>query len=179
MHLRLVRAAQRSHPQRRLNDDGMKAAKGFVALFFATLFLYITVYGGCMAYRRRGGPWAVTQDKLPDGTPVMKIEHHVILSGGPVTLTFPGESAPTRFTNAPYQRIFSQPNTNIFPYGPVEFLDTTFLPGSVAMDVFGHVVEIVPRTLYLDGRELGWVPGTNIVVPATGKIPQDERPKRK
>lgn len=162
-----------------MNDDGTKAAKGFVALFFATLFLYITFYGACMAYRQRGGPWAVTQDKLPDGTPVMRIEHHRLLVGGPVTLTFPGETAPARFTNAPYLRVFSRPNTNIFPYGPVEFLDTTFLPGSVALDVFGHVVEMVPRTLYLDGRELGWVPGTNIVVPTTGKVPREMRPKRK
>lgn len=164
---------------RQLNDDGMKAAKGFVALFFATLFLYITVYGGCMAYQRRGGPWAVTQDKLADGTPLLKIEHHVLLAGGPVTLTFPGETAPARFTNAPYLRIFSQPNTNIFPYGPVVFLDTTVLPGSVAMDVFGHLVEMVPRTLLVDGHEVGWTPGTNIVVPMTGKIPPEQRPKRK
>lgn len=175
----LVRAASRLHNGFLLNDDGLKAAKGFVALFFATLFLYITIYGGCMAYRRRGGPWAVTQDKLPDGTPVMRIEHHVILSGGPVTLTFPGETAPARFTNAPYLRVFSQPNTNIFPYGPVEFLDNTFLPGTVALDVFGHVVEFVPRTLYLDGREVGWLPGTNIVVPMTGKLPVEKRPKRR
>ncbi|MEN9674223.1 MAG: hypothetical protein RIS76_119, partial [Verrucomicrobiota bacterium] len=117
--------------------------------------------------------------KLADGTPLLKIEHHVLLAGGPVTLTFPGEAAPARFTNAPYQRIFSQPNTNIFPYGPVVFLDTTVLPGSVAMDVFGHLVELVPRTLYVDGHEVGWTPGTNIVVPMTGKIPPEQRPKRK
>ncbi|MBN8245917.1 MAG: hypothetical protein J0L84_00575 [Verrucomicrobia bacterium] len=168
-----------AQPPARVNDDGTRAAKGFVGLFIATLFLYITFYGGCMAYRGRGGPWAVTQDKLADGTPVLRIEHHKILSAGAVTLTFPGETAPARFTNAPYRRIFSQPNTNIFPYGPVEFLDTTFLPGSVALDVFGHIVELVPRTLYLDGRDLGWTPGTNILVPMTSKIPPEARPKRK
>ena len=162
-----------------MNDDGVKAAKTFVGLFFATLFIYITGYGGCMAYRHRGGPWAVTQDKQSDGTPLMKVEHHRVLASGPVTLTFPGETAPSRFTNAPYQRVFSMPNTNIFPYGPILFLDTTILPGSVAFDVFGHIVEILPRTMILDGREIPWIPGTNIAVPATGKIPADQRPKRK
>jgi hypothetical protein len=49
----------------------------------------------------------------------------------------------------------------------------------VAFDVFGHIVEILPRTLKLDGREVPWVPGTNITVPTTGKIPLEQRPKRK
>jgi len=175
----LVRAAPLTQAVRPVNDDGTRAAKRFVGLFFATLFLYITFYGACTAYRRKGGPWAVTQDKLPDGTPVLRIEHHRILADGPVTLTFPGETAPARFTNAPYQRVFTLPNTNTFPYGPVEFLDTTFLPGSVALDVFGHLVELVPRTLYLDGRDVGWTPGTNLVVPKTSKVPREARPQRK
>jgi hypothetical protein len=148
-------------------------------MFLATLFLYITLYGGCMAVRRKGGPWVITQDKLPDGTPIVQIEHHRILSNGPVTLRFPGEVAPARFTNHPLQRIYSQPNTNILPYGPVVFLDTTFLPGNVTLDVFGHLVEMVPRTLYLDGKDVGWVAGTNIVLSPTNKLPVEARPKPK
>ncbi|MFM7102158.1 MAG: hypothetical protein ACKO3N_13415, partial [Verrucomicrobiota bacterium] len=35
-------------------------ARRVVLGFLATLFVYITVYGGCQAMRRRGGPWAVT-----------------------------------------------------------------------------------------------------------------------
>lgn len=148
-------------------------------MFIGTLFLYITFYGGCMAYRHKGGPWAITQDKLPDGTPIVKIEHHRILSNAPVILHFPGEVAPARFTNHPLLRIYSQPNTNTLPYGPVVFLDTTFLPGNVTLDVFGHLVEMVPRTLYIDGKEVGWNPGTNITLSPTNKLPTDVRPKWK
>lgn len=150
-----------------------------IGLFLATLFLYITIYGGCMAVRRRGGPWRITQDKLSDGTPIVKIEHHRILSNGPVTLRFPSETAPARFTNHPLLRIYTQPNTNALPYGPVLFLDTTFLPGNVTLDVFGHLVEIVPRTLYLDGRDVGWFPGTNMTLSPESKLPVEVRPKPK
>ncbi len=162
-----------------MNEDGIKAAKAFAALFFVTLFLYITLYGGCMAVRQRGGPWVMFQDKLPDGTPVVRLEHHKLLPSHGVTLTFPGEQAPSRFTNAPLMRVFNNPNTNILPYGPIEFLDVTFLPGTVAVDVFGHLIEAVPRTLFIDGREIPWVEGTNIVVPPTGKLTPEKRPKRK
>ncbi len=187
-----------------MNDEGTKAVKAFAAIFFATLFLYVTLYGGCMAVRQRGGPWVMFQDKLADGTPVVRIAHHKLLPGeirdenleasaltearrrdvphdrgGGVTLTFPGEQAPSRFTNAPLMRVFNNPGTNALPYGPVEFLDVTFLPGTVAVDVFGHLIEFIPRTLFIDGREIPWVNGTNIVVPMTGKLPPDQRPKRK
>lgn len=161
-----------------MNEESTKAVRGFVGIFLATLFLYITFYGACTAIRRKGGPWVITQDKAPDGTPVVRLEHHTIIGDGQaVTLRFPGEQAPARFTNAPFRRIYSLPNTNSLPYGPVEFLDVTFLPGTIAFDAFGHLVEMVPRTLFLDGREIPWVPGTNIVVDAAMKLPPEQRPK--
>ena len=162
-----------------MNDDGTRAVRTVIGLFVATLFFYITVYGGCMAYRRQGGPWAITQDKAPDGTPIIRIEHHRILSNAPVTLRFPGEVAPARFTNHPLLRIYSQPNTNALPYGPVVFLDTTFLPGNVTLYVFGHLVEMIPRTLFIDGKDVGWNPGTNISISPDYKLPVEVRPKPK
>lgn len=163
-----------------MNRDGTKAAKAFVGIFFATLFLYVTFYGACAATRRKGGPWVVTQDRLPDGTPVLRIEHHRILGlSNTVSLVFPGERAPERFTNAPLRRIYTMPVTNALPFGPTEFVDVTFLPGTVALDAFGHLVEMVPRTLYLDGHEVPWVPGTNITVLPATKLGREKRPERK
>ncbi len=161
-----------------MNDDSIQLARKAARSFFAVLFLYITGYSGCMLVRQRGGPWVVTEDKLTNGTPVVVLEHHKLLAGGPVTLTFPGETAPSRFTNAPYRRIFRTPNTNDLPYGHVEYVDITYLPGTVAFDAFGHLVEMVSRTLYLDGQEVAWTPGTNLVVRPEGKLPIEKRPKR-
>ena len=162
-----------------MNDEGSKAIRNLIAIFIATLFLYITGYGGCTALRRRGGPWVVIQGRDTAGQPWMRIAQHRILGDHDVTLLFPGEIPPARFTNDPYLRVFNSPNTNGLPYGPIPFVDVTFFPGTVAVDVFGHLVELVPRTLYLDGREIPWVPGTNIVVSREGKLPPEKRPVRK
>ena len=156
--------------------------RAFGGIFVATMVLYVTLYGGCEAIRSRGGPWVVFQEKAADGTPVVRLEHHKLLAAGPVTLTFPGEQAPARFTNSPYMRIFRTPNTNTLPYGNVVFVDIanpTGLPGTVVMDVFGHLLEIQPHQFFLDGHAVAWVPGTNIVVPTTGKLPLEQRPQRK
>ncbi len=162
-----------------MNDDSIQLARKAAKSFFAVLFLYITGYSGCMLVRQRDGPWVVTEDKLTNGTPVVLLEHHKLLAGGAVTLSFPGEQAPERFTNAPYRRIFRTPNTNDLPYGPVEYADVTFLPGTIAFDAFGHLIEIVSRTLYLDGREIAWTSGTNLVVQPGDKLPPASRPKRR
>ena len=148
-----------------MNEEGHQAVKKFVGIFVGTMVLYVTIYGGCEAVRRRGGPWVVFQDKAADGTPVVRVEHHRLLAAGPVTLTFPGEQAPARFTNAPFMRVF---NSN-----------PTGFPGTVVFDAFGHLLELQPHRLFLDGRELPWVPGTNIVVPTAGKLPLGQRPQRK
>ena len=75
-------------------------------------------------------------------------------------------------------RIFRDPNTNDLPYGPVEFADVTFLPGTIAFDAFGHLIEMVPRTLYLDGKEVAWNGETNVVVHPQDRLPMEKRPKR-
>ena len=162
-----------------MNDEGTKAVRNFGVVFIATLFLYVTIYGGCAAARQRGGPWVVIQGKGAGGEPWVRIAHHRVLGTNEVTLRFPGEVAPARFTNDPYTRIFNTPNTNALPYGPTPFVDVTFFPGTVAIDVFGHLIEMVPRTLYHDGREIPWVPGTNMVVSTEGKLPPEKRPVRK
>ena len=171
------RRAASALPSARLNRDGTKAARAFVGIFFTTLFLYVTFYGACAASRRKGGPWVLTQDRLADGTPVLRIEHHLLIGvSNVVSITFPGERAPERFTNAPLRRIYSLPTTNALPFGPVEFVDVTFLPGTIALDAFGHLVELVPRTLFLDGHEIPWTPGTNIVANPANKLPREKRP---
>jgi hypothetical protein len=145
------------------SPEAEKTLRKFFGVFIATLFLYITIYGGCEAYRSRGGPWNITFDVLPGGTPQLRIEHPRILPGGPVKIDFPGEVAP-RVTNGPITYVYRRPNTNSTPFGPVIFVDTTTLPGNVTLNAFGHVVEMVPRTLFVNLHEVPWSSGTNMVL---------------
>ena len=161
-----------------MNDEGSKAVRNLIAIFIATLFLYITGYGGCTAVRQRGGPWVVIQGKDPSGQPWMRIAQHRILGDRDVTLVFPGEMAPARFTNDPFQRVFNSPNTNSLPYGPIPFVDVTFFPGTVALDAFGHLIEMVPRTLFVNFREVAWGSETNMTLLPEGN-PSPERLKVK
>jgi hypothetical protein len=160
-----------------LNNDPSPEAertlRKFFGIFIATLFLYVTIYGGCQAYRVRNGAWQITFDKLPDGTPQLRIDHPRILHAGPVSLNFPGEIAP-RVTNGPITYVYNRPDTNSTPFGPIFFLDTTQLPGTIALNAFGHVVEMVPRTLFLDMAEVPWTSGTNITLSATNKPSPDK-----
>jgi hypothetical protein len=52
------------------------------------------------------------------------------------------------------------------------FQDTTFLPGTVVIQTFGHEIQLLPRVLTLDRAEHPWRPGeviflTNQPSPAT------------
>jgi hypothetical protein len=42
------------------------------------------------------------------------------------------------------------------------FLDTTFLPGTVALSLFGHEVQLLPRVLTIDKVEKAWRSGETI-----------------
>lgn len=159
------------------SPEAEKALRKFFGVFIGTLFLYVTIYGGCQAYRVRNGAWQLTFDRLADGTPQLRIEHPKILGSGPVALSFPGENAP-RVTNGPITWVYRGPDTNTTPFGPIVFLDTTQLPGTIAINAFGHAVQMVPRTLQVDFQEIPWTSGTNIVLQASAK-PDPERLKPK
>ncbi len=155
-----------------MNDDFEKAFRKVFGLFLLTLFAYVTVFGACQAYRRRDGAWTITFDRGSDGTPVLRIEQPKLLAAGAVSLSFPGE-LPNR-TDLPITAVFNYPITNAMPFGPVIFVDTSQLPGVVTLNVFGHAVEIFPRTLRLDFQEIPWTPGTNIIAAASAKPPAEK-----
>lgn len=148
-------------------EDLPASVKRVFVMFVATLFGYVTLYGGCQLVRRRGGPWNLTYAMASNGVPELRIEHPKLLGPQPVVLSFPGEK-PGR-TDLPITAVFSVPITNAMPFGPVIFVDNSLLPGTVAVNCFGHVVELVPRTLFVDMKEVPWTPGAHIVLSPTNK----------
>jgi hypothetical protein len=161
-------------PSGALNDttpEAEKATKRFAVLFVATLFAYITIYSGCEMWRLRGGAYTLRFDLATNGTPILQLQHRRLLPGGPMTLTFPGESAP-RLTNPPVLLSYDKPYTNDTPFGPMVFINTTDLPGTLALNAFGHAVELIPRRVLLDFAEIPWVSGTNVVVGTNKPSPE-------
>ena len=76
--------------QNDLPPDAERTLKKFFGIFIGTLFLYVTIYGGCEAYRVRNGAWHLTFDKQPDGTPILRIDQRI---AGPDTWrTLPARS---------------------------------------------------------------------------------------
>ena len=69
-------------------------------------------------------------------------------------------------TNAPQPIRFEHGRVAPFdlPFGKCVFLDTLYLPGTVAMEAFGHSIQVLPRTLTIDRVEHPWMSGEKILL---------------
>jgi len=100
--------------------------------------------------RTRKGPWEVTFTTNANGYAEIVVQQPTLgLSN--VHITFAEE----RPTNGLGATRFDRPLQQL-PFGKTKFEDLTYLPGSVTFDFFGHEVELLPRTLYLNRQERGW-----------------------
>ena len=127
-------------------------ARHLIVGFVLALLLYLAGFYLIEHYRNVKGPWRVTFRADTQGQPSIAISH-AQLNISNVTLAFQGEHV-SQF-NSETTLFFDQPKTNV-PFGKVLFLDTTFLPGTVTFDLFGHEIELRPRTLVVDLREVAW-----------------------
>lgn len=128
--------------------------------FGLALLLYAAAFWWIEHLRHRKGAWEVAFTTT-NGAPALVV-HQPQLGVTNVTLWFPGKS----FTNAPATLRFemARPVPFELPFGQCIFLDTTFLPGTVTMRLFSHELELLPRTLILDHREVPWSAGAVIPV---------------
>jgi hypothetical protein len=94
-----------------------------------------------------------------------------------VQLVFVGE----RLTNSPGVVRFDRPLQPI-PFGKTKFEDLTYLPGSVVFNFFGHEVELLPRTMYVNRKERAWSNGPIHLLTPAEKLPESalvERGKKR
>ncbi len=129
-----------------------RLAKHLIVGFVFALLLYLVGFGLIEHYRNVKGPWRVSFRADSQGQPSISVSHPQ-LNISNVTLVFQGEQISNITSEATVH--FDQPKTNV-PFGKVLFLDTTFLPGTVTLDLFGHEVELRPRTMVVDLREVAW-----------------------
>ncbi len=134
-----------------MKSDGFP--KHLLIAFGMALLGYILLYSCDRHVRSRKGAWEFTFASSANGEPVLTIDQpHYGISK--VRILIEGETF-----DGPTKRLrFDRPGISI-PFGETIFFDTTYLPGSVTFDLFGHEVEVLPRTLILNFNEHPWKVG--------------------
>ena len=134
--------------------------------FVVVLFFYFAAYHWLQHRQTRKGPWEVTFTTDAAGNPSITI-YQPKLNISSVELVFPGEKFAQ--TNLAQPVSFNRVDATV-PFGKVLFLDLMFLPGTVTLDLFGHEVELLPRTLILNKKEHPWRSDSVLELVATNKL---------
>ena len=144
--------------------------RGLLKLFVLTLALYVCGFYGLEHIRDRKGPWVVTFDANAS-QPTMTIDQMALginsfkiifenvntngLASGkvrfddPILNAQPMDKTPESSQELK-QRAFS------VPFGECIYQDLMFLPGVVTMNLLGHEIELMPRTLVIDKKQIPW-----------------------
>ncbi|MDB6108485.1 MAG: hypothetical protein JWR69_235 [Pedosphaera sp.] len=147
--------------------------KHFVWAFAIALVLYVIAYTFIENRRTRNGPWQVSFIQENAGPPTLIIDEPK-LNITNVRIAFPNKSS-TR-TNAIW--LFSRPKQVPFdvPFGSCIFEDTTFQPGTVVFNAFGHEIQLIPRTLTIDGKEYPWKSESTLTLTNRGILLDPAKP---
>ena len=152
--------------------------KSIALLFVAVLGLYLATFYGIERARLRKGPWEVDFQTNGSGN-AMVVVSQPRLGLAAVKIVFHGEH-PTA-TNLPARVSFDRVKLPT-PFGRVIYEDLTFLPGVVTFDLFGHEIELLPRTLIANKRQVPWQSGATVDLWPTNKPaepPQPPKPKNR
>jgi len=131
------------------------------------LLLALAIYIGGFKFdqhlRTRRGPWQVTFTSDHSGAPAIIINQPKLAIAN-LEIVFAGETT----TNAPGTVAFDFPEKPM-PFGKVKFEDLTYLPGTVTFDFFGHEIELIPRTLYINRKARPWQGNATITLTPADK----------
>jgi hypothetical protein len=147
-------------------------AKSIALLFFAVLGLYLAVFFGIERARQHKGPWEVDFQANTPGNPTLIVSHPK-LGLRDVKIVVHGEIA----TNAGGQVSFDKVKQPV-PFGKVIYEDLTFLPGVVTFDLFGHEIELLPRALIANKKQVAWKSGVTVELWPTNKPAEPPHPPR-
>jgi hypothetical protein len=130
------------------------ALRQFLIAFIIAVVAYGVLYTVIENKRNRKGPWLVTFGQVKGAPAIFINQPQVGITN--VTLIFEGQTAAGSPAPPPVNFALARIVPFDVPYGKVIFLDTTFLPGTVTMQLFGHEIELLPRVLILDHSKHPW-----------------------
>ena len=149
--------------------------KTVVATFLLAVVFYVLAWSWMKQRQTGKGPWQVDFSTNSAGVPQLTIaEPQLGISN--VAVQFAGEHLAS--TNGTGAVSFAKPKMPV-PFCEVIYDDLMFQPGVVTLDCFGHLVEMAPRALGLNGAGVPWTNGTTHVLSSTNKMPAEVRKKLK
>ncbi len=146
--------------------------KGVVVIFLLTLAFYLAGFYGIEYLRHRKGPWVITFLTGTNGQPSIVI-YQPKLDIESVSIAMPGEK--TTLTNLSKRIVFDRPRQPI-PFGATIHEDLLSFPGVLTFNFFGHFVEILPRVLNLDHKEIEWKRTAAYQLSPTNKVLLKKKP---
>lgn len=131
----------------------------FILLFGLVLVGYVLVFGWIERRRVAKGPWEVTFSAAAGRAQL--IINQTNLNIRDVRISFPEVTAPS---NTIEHIAFTKPRNPPYPvpFGECIFQDLLFLPGTVTLKLFGHEIQLIPRTLTINQVERPWQNGEMI-----------------
>jgi hypothetical protein len=150
------------------------SARSIILLFVVVLGLYLLVYNGIEYSRHRKGAWEVIFLTDAQGNPSIAV-YQPRLNISSVEVVFLGEKIPQ--TNLSQRVLFDRPKKPV-PFGKVIYEDLTFLPGVVTFDFFGHELELLPRVMIVNKREVPWKSEMVVELATTNKLPVPPKPAK-
>jgi hypothetical protein len=150
------------------------ALRHFLVAFGIALVAYVAFYRCDHHLRVRKGPWEVTFTANPAGAPVLVVNQPgLAISNVLIVLhdeTAPGSGLPTTVR-------FDRPRRDM-PFGKVIYDDLMYLPGAVTLELFGHEVELLPRTLLVNRKPVPWAENLKIELTPKDRLPAPPKAPR-
>ena len=127
--------------------------------FLLALAFYVAAFSWIEHLRVVRGPWEIAFFSDASGRPSLQISQPKLRISE--KLIFPDDQVER--PNLSRWIKLSGPATNL-PFGEILMQDPLYLPGSVTMRLFGHQIEVLPRTLIIDQSERAWQTGAEILL---------------
>jgi len=134
-----------------------------VAAVLAAVF-YCATFSWIEHRRVAKGPWEIAFISDGAGRPSLRITQRALEISE--SLSFPDDQVARR--NLTELVKFREAATNL-PFGEMLMQDPLYLPGTITMRLFGHRIEVLPRTLVVDQQEHPWKAGEELVIRKAGK----------
>ena len=142
------------------------------AAFLMAVVIYVGFYSCDQRLREGKGSWQVTFTQT-NGAPMLVVNQPGL--GVRDVVFIVTNAPPAEFRDKTIS--FDFPGKPV-PFGRVLFEDLTYLPGTEVFDFFGQEIELLPRTLVLNRREVPWQPDAVFRLGVTN-LPPQPKPRRR